>query len=371
MRIGFDARMYGPIVGGGGLGRYVESLLQELLPIDKENAYLLFTKQGTDLSKLSLNPQKVSIIETDIHWYTLKEQIEYRKVLDRQNLDLIHFPHWNVPIGLKTPFVVTIHDLILLEEPASAHATTLNPLKYWLKRIGYRLVLSHALKKSRKIIAISESTKASILKFFPSISEEKIEVIHNGFTSLEKTQTKEENQPPYLLYVGNAYPHKNLPLLLKAFEDVHKKYPYLFLVLAGRSDIFYERLLRSIDPKLLLFIRFAQNPSDTELAELYTNADAFVFPSKIEGFGIPPLEALSVGTKVLASDIPVHREILKDNVSYFPKNDEHALSKAISEVLDAPKMNQEKIDELLSNYSWNKTAMMTHAVYARATAKTT
>jgi len=369
MRIGIDARMYGPEVGGGGLGRYVEQLVNHLPEIDHQNRYVLFVGEKSLSAKntQSLHPS----ITTPIHWYTLKEQLFLAPLIDKQKLDLVHFPHWNVPIGLRTPFVVTIHDLILLEEPRSARATTRNSLFYAIKYFAFKKVLEHAINKSVKIITPSNATKQSILKYFPSVDQKKISVIYEGVTALP-SRTSRPSGPSgssrpfsFLLYIGNCYPHKNLETLLSAFTILHEQIPDLHLVIAGRNDVFFKKLkersfaIAQDDTNVTSFIHFEENPTDERLAELYGQAELYVFPSRVEGFGLPPLEAMSQSTPVACSDIPSLREILGNAAVYFPKDNPDEIAKVISEVINNPIKKTELINrglEQIKHYSWEKMA---------------
>lgn len=340
MRIGIDARMCGPTVGGGGLGRYVEQLVKWLPTVDRENRYVLF--------------------QQPIKWYTLKEQLALAPIIDTQKLDLVHFPHWNVPIWLKTPFVVTIHDLILLEQPRSARATTRHPLIFALKYAGFKRVLAHAVRASRKIIAVSEATKSDILKHFPDVPKEKIVVIYEGVTPLQDSTTQRLNDFPYLFYLGNAYPHKNLDILLSAFELLRASHPQLHLVLAGRDDAFSRRLTETDH------VHIIRDPDDAMIASLYAGARAYVFPSLIEGFGLPALEAMSQGVPVACSDIPSLREILGEAAIFFHPKDRADMARAISSVVDDEALRGRLIEQgkqRVKRYSWKTMAEETVRVY--------
>lgn len=352
MRIGIDTRMSGPHVGGGGLGRYVEQLARELPKIAPEDHFVLFSPK--------------------IHWYTLKEQLFLPRLIDKEHLDLVHFPHWNVPIGIKTPFVVTIHDLILLAEPRSARITTKDPLIFAIKYKAFRMVLSNAINHACKIITVSEATKADICKYFPYISPKKIVVIYEGVTSLPHSITPtprlhNSTTPPYLLYVGNAYPHKNLETLLAAFKLLHASFPDLQLVCAGRTDVFQDRLLSVVQTEQMRSrIRFEKNPTDEALAHLYAHAALYVFPSRKEGFGLPPLEAMQFGVPVAASNIPSLWEVLGKAAAFFSPNDPKDIARVISHVLQDPQKQQELIHhgkERIKRYSWKKMAEQTLNIY--------
>ncbi len=369
--------MLGPTVGGGGLGRYVEQLVHELGQQNQKNRFVLFLKEATQVEKGDEGDKvekgdegdKVEKRIVPVHWYTLKEQLVMGRVIDREHLDLVHFPHWNVPLFLRTPFVVTIHDLILLEEPRSARATTRHPLVYALKYAAYKIILKNALSKSRAIIAVSQYTKSSILKFFPEIPESKIFVIYEGVTNLPKT-------PPDLplprgvdtvLYIGNAYPHKNLDALLCAFSLFLKTHPDAKLVLAGRDDVFYQRLQKdAAQLNLTDHIQFIPNPTDQDLAKLYRSATLFVFPSKCEGFGLPPLEAMSFNVPVVASNTSSLPEILGDAAVFFNPKDPQDIARAMEHVFDNPALQEElrkKGLECIKRYSWKNMAEQVLSIY--------
>jgi glycosyltransferase involved in cell wall biosynthesis len=375
MKIGIDSRMYGPSVGGGGLGRYVEQLVEKLQVLDSKNRYVLFLKEE-NIAAPSENFQKVL---ADIHWYGMQEQLKLPNIIDEQNLDLIHFPHWNVPLSIKTPFVVTIHDLILLEQPRSARITTRNALVYQAKYQIFKRVLKHALTKSKKIIAVSNYTKRSIQEYFPEIPSDKISVVYEGMTDLrpdhftsETKRSKHLDHIPahekYFLYVGNAYPHKNLESLLHAFSFFHKLHPDIHLVLAGRSDVFYQRLrkeLQEIDvPESV--VTFVMNPTDHELALLYQHASVYLFPSKCEGFGLPPLEAMSFGVPVLASNASCLPEILGQAALYFSPDDIEEMVSVMEKVISDDMLMDEmsrRGQTQVKQYSWTQMAKEIQSIY--------
>lgn len=366
MKIGIDARMYSPKVGGGGLGRYVEQLVTQLQEIDIKNRYILFLKkENFDVCKIT-NPNFEKRL-VDIHWYTLKEQLLFGKIVDEEKLDVVHFPHWNVPIFLKTPFIVTIHDLILLDEPVSSNVSTKNIVLFYFKFFAYRFVLSHTISTAKQIITVSNATKTSILSHFRNVHPEKISVIYEGVTSFPSSSHSPLISPPYLLYVGNAYPHKNLDRLIKSFEEIQVTYPNIKLVLTGRESVFYKHLISGwskSSPTSKIF--FIKNPTDEQLATLYQNALMYVYPSRIEGFGLPPLEAMSMNVPVAVSDIPSLREILKDSVAYFPVNDTKKMSETISHLIENESERNRLIklgQEHIKLFSFEKMAMKTKECY--------
>ncbi len=362
MKIGFDARMFGPATGGGGLGRYVEQIASRLHAADQEGSYAFFLKP----EHADALPGARRFV-TDIHWYGWKEQVLLPRLLDQGEFDLLHFPHWNVPLFLKTPFVVTVHDLILLDEPASSKASTRHPIMFWLKYAAFRLVLSHAVRASRHIIAVSEHTKQAILRRFPEVPASKITVILEGLSPLPAADGPALAPRPYLLSVGNAYPHKNLDGLLRAFRLAAQALPGTHLVLAGRTDAFRRRLQAS--PEALALgerLVWVDDPTDAQLSTLYRDATGYVFPSRLEGFGLPPLEAMAAGVPVASSNAGSLPEVLGNAAVFFDPNDERAMATAMEALVNDQSLRTTLIargQENLRRFSWDRAAAQTAEVY--------
>lgn len=372
MKIGIDARFYGPKVGGGGIGRYVAELVTNLQKIDHKNEYVIFLKKENFHECVITNPNFYKQI-ADVHWYTIKEQWLMPKIIKRSQVDFMHYPHWNIPIFSRVPFLVTIHDLILIEDPKSAHATTRNSLVHGFKYAGFRTVIETAIHKSRHIISVSEYTKQSMLKHF-GIKNEKISVIHNGVIEPKITKNVSLSKlgvyEPYFLYVGSAYPHKNLEMMMHAFSEFVQHHKYTQLVIAGRRDIFSRRLEKEaneigIPTEQLRFIDF---PTDNEIASLYKHANLFIFPSRIEGFGIPPLEAMSHGTPVAASNAASLPEVLGDSANYFDPDDIEKLTEIMITAVQNPEiLLQKKTSGIkrINSFSWKTSAEKTLDIYNR------
>jgi glycosyltransferase involved in cell wall biosynthesis len=340
MRIGIDGRLWLQ----SGIGRYIRNLVGELQKLDKENEYFIFLLPE-DLTKLkfSKNFQKVN---ADFRWYSFSEQIKFPNLLKKHNLDLIHFPHFNVPIFYSEKYVVTIHDLIH-QKFAMKRATTLNPLTYKIKQLGYNKAFSTAIKKSKKIITVSNYVKDELRKYW-SVKEEKIvvtkEAVDERFldiakrlneNAIKKTLEKFNIKPPFIFYVGNAHPHKNVEGLIMAFLELRKKYQYLQLVLSGNDHYFWERIKEEFSHKDIIYTGYV---NDLELIALYKSTQAFVMPSFEEGFGIPLLEAMACNTPVVSSNAGSLKEVGEDACIYFdPKNLEDMKEK-IGEVLNNQKL---------------------------------
>jgi len=167
-----------------------------------------------------------------------------------------------------------------------------------------------------------------------------------------------------LLYVGSAYPHKRLDLLIDAWSIISKRHPTLSLIITGKDDVFLSRIKSQVQNNRVDHVLFVGSPDDQELGALYANATAFVFPSSFEGFGLPPIEALSAGAPIVVSDIPVHREVLPaEGVFFFKSGDKDGMIDAIETVLaDLPKARSEAArggEEVRRRHRWEDTATRT------------
>lgn len=368
MRIGIDARLWNET----GVGRYIRNLVWQLGELDRENEYVLFVGKGYRGWGIGDREKRFRIVETSIRWHTVEEQVKLPSLLEKEKLDLVHFPYFAVPAFYNRPFVVTIHDLIIHHFP-TGEASTHHPLVYHGKRLGYEYIMKRAARKSKKILTVSNATKQEIIDHL-DISSEKIVVTYEGVDErLEgtKLQDPRKTKRDYFLYVGNAYPHKNLERLVLAFKEILATHN-VELVLVGKKDFFYNKFQKRIDELgITKHVRIFQDVSDEALQQLYRNAQAVVLPSKMEGFGLPAVEAMANLQKLIVSDIPAFREICGGAGIFFdPESTEDLVSK-LREVLDNgddPKY-LEKIKaghNRLETFSWEKMAKKTLEVYKSA-----
>ncbi len=361
MRIGIDARL----INETGVGRYIRNLLAELALLDTPHTFVVFLlPDAYDTFHLPAGRWEKRI--ANVHWHTLKEQLVMPKLFNKAQVDLVHIPYFNVPLFIPKPYIVTIHDLTVLHYQ-TGKATTLPYILYVLKWIGYYLVLRIGLARAKHIIAVSKTVRDDLQQSL-GVPKDKITVTYEGVDkSIKYENTKLKIHQPYLLYVGNAYPHKNVEMLIRAF-DTFKKIPEgkdFHLVLIGSDTMFYKRLHRLVETlPSKVAIQFMGTISDEDLVHAYTYAHALVFPSLSEGFGLPALEALSLGCPVICSDIPIFHEILGSSATYFnPKSVDSLVSvlRSVSKKMEMPDVN------VLKRYSWNKMAAQTLAIYERST----
>lgn len=360
MKIVIDARMYQE----SGVGRYIRNLVSQLQKLDKENQYYLILLPKDKNIPLQNNFNKII---ADFQWYGVSEQVKLPKLLDRINPDLVHFPHFNVPLFYSGKFVVTIHDLIH-QHFAMKRATTLDPFTYKIKQWGYKTVFKNAINKSMKILVPSNFVKHQLIDKW-KVRAEKIviteEAVDDNFFSIIKPLSNQ--QSPYIFYVGNAHPHKNVEGLIKAFLEIRKKHKDLKLVLSGNDHYFWQRI--KTDPRFrgngIVYTGFI---NDKQLVALYKGALAFVMPSLEEGFGIPLLEAFACGCPVVSSKGGSLPEVGGEAAIYFdPKNIDDMVDK-ISSVLNNGKLRKELIEKGLQRvklFSWERLAEQTLEVYLK------
>ena len=333
MRIGIDARL----IEETGVGRYIRNLIAELARLDETNEYTVFLRKES-CGSFRLPNDRWKKVPADVPWHTLIEQLVMPGIFLQAKLDVLHVPYFNVPIFYPGRMIVTIHDLTILHFD-TGKASTLPWIFYKLRRLGYRLVLWIGLLRAQKIIAVSQTTKKDIIESL-GIDANEIFVTYEG-VSLTRSNKKRLIPEEYFLYVGNAYPHKNLEVLTKTGASV---------IYAGNDDYFYRRF--HITPKTV---------TDEELANLYQHAKALVFPSLMEGFGLPAIEALSLGCPVICSDIPIFHEILGDNATYFNPKDAEDLALKLKSTI--PKITP----HLDKKFSWETMAKQTLQQYESST----
>lgn len=369
MNILIDGRLYG--LENAGLGRYLINLVRELSKIDKKNNYYILLREKY-FNELAL-PDNWKKVKADFRHYSFVEQIKLPAIINNINPDVTHFPHFDVPFFYQGSFVVTVHDM-LMHNFNGVSATTLPMLFYFLKQVAYKLDFRRAVTKSLAIIVPSKTVKSEIIDYY-KINPAKITVTYEGVDEKIDGQGFISVDQPYFVYSGNAYPHKNLNRLIQAIVLLNKRTPKkITLAIVSSRGVFTERLEKDTRKahaenyvKLLGFV------SDDKLGSLYKNSVGFVFPSLSEGFGLPGLEAMASGTILLASNIPVFREIYGDQALYFNELEISSIEKVMRKVLEMDSKQRDKTvksnKEFVKRYSWAKMATETLRVYEKAANK--
>ncbi len=371
MIIGIDARLYG--AAQGGLGRYLQELIHHLEKIDSNHTFVVFLRQENWEAYQPANPRFRKVL-ANIPWYGLKEQLFLKRLIQKAGVEIMHFPHWNVPLFYNAPFVVTIHDLLLLHYP-TRKASTLSPLRYFIKNIAFRAVLKHAILAARHIVVPSNYTRQDVLDTF-GVAPQKISTIYlaphqttstTSAADIQRVRTRYSLTQPYVLYVGVSFPHKNLEFLLRSWKRLKERYhlPHQ-LVLSGKNNYFYSRLMHSAAARACPSLVYTDFVQDQDLPTLYAGATLFVTPSQYEGFGLPGLEAMQYGVPVASSNATCLPEILGSAALYFNPSDENecvdVLYRALLDNATREKLILEGKNQLLK-YSWASCAKNTLEIY--------
>ncbi|OGY23040.1 MAG: hypothetical protein A2126_01840 [Candidatus Woykebacteria bacterium GWB1_45_5] len=374
MKVVIDARFYGP--EGAGLGKYVEKLLEYLEQLDKETEYFIFLRKENFHLYKPTAPNFKKVL-ADARWYSLKEQVLLPITLAKIKPDLTHFAHYNIPFFWAGKFIVTIYDLTKTEFGKQA-SNIKNPAVYLTKQTIYNLVLKRAIKNSLKIIAGSESTKNKLISWF-KVDDKKIKTIYAGpdelFVDNEKTINTEEVkevanryhiQQPFVIYVGNAFPYKNLVIVLRALKLLDKKISFVY---TSSRNVFVDKLAAQAKElgvgNRLITTGFVPNE---HLAALYKLAACLVFPSLSEGFGLPGVEAMASRCPVVCSDIDVFKEVYNEAALYFDPNSASDLTNKINLVINGSDLRKDLINkglEQAGKYSWRKLAIETLGLYKK------
>ena len=350
MKIGIDCRLSG--ITHAGIGRYIENLISRL-PKEAPEIEWIFFYRTPDQVLPGLN---VKWVLAPIKHYSLQEQTQLPSIFNQQKLDLLHVPHFNVPIMYPKKLIVTIHDL-LWHQQRGAQVTTLKPWQYWGKYVGYKLVASQAVKKATKILVPAQTIKKTLAEYYPN-STDKIMVTHEGVDEkLLKYKDREiKRKEKSLIYVGSLYPHKNVTLVLKALQEL----PDWKLTIVGSRNVFQDQT-KVMAKKLGVEqqVKFAGYLKDQDLAQEIKAATVLVQPSLSEGFGLTGIEAMALGTPVLASNIPVFKEIYRNAAVYFdPKS-----TTSFVESLTKQKPTSKEMEEVVKQYSWDEMTKQTIKAY--------
>ncbi len=348
-------------------GRYVDRLLEHLQAINiNYSYYVLITPDDPWQPKVS-NFTRVDCKYPQFSFNPL-DQIGFARQLYGLKADLVHFPMNQQPILYFGKTVTTTMDFTMLRYTRAGKT----PLPiFWLKMAGYRLLFWWSNKKSAQIITISDYVQNQLHDKYPA-TRGKITTTH---CASEPTMAVSAKKPKsvngkFIFAVGTAFPHKNLERLIKALEIINTSQPELKLVLAGKREYYYEQLAEFADKspsrKNIVFTGFV---SDEELKWLYENAEAYVFPSLSEGFGLPGLEAMAHDCAVVSSNATCLPEVNGDAAHYFdPRNIEDMAAK-ITEVITDEKLKKDLIKKgkkQLQKFSWQTMAKQTLEVYKKA-----
>ena len=380
MRIGIDATCW---LNRRGFGRFVRELLHAIACQDTDDEFVLFADQQTADQADFPHHWPVRVGHTaEIPMQaaaadgrrSLRDLCVMRRLVQREQLDLFFFPavYSYFPLGGQTPCLVTFHDVIPEILPHLVFSTRRSRL-FW--RIKCRL----AIRRASRIVTVSESSKQGLIHTFgldedrvrilPEAASAAFTLVDGGSEDHRAALTRHGVRPGerYLLYVGGISPHKNLDTLIEGFAQVvsEPRCQDVRLILVGdyTNDVFhtcYEEL-RQQTARLGICdrVQFAGFVADADLASLYASTQAFVFPSYLEGFGLPAVEAMACGTAVVASNRGSLPEVLNGAGHLFDPHDAATLAHGLRRVLTDTQYRealQARSLQRSSAFSWERSA---------------
>lgn len=362
MHIAIDARII-----NSSTGRYVERLLHYLQTIDTTTQYTVLVRaKDSNYWKPTADNFTVKVAEYDN--YSFAEQIGFKKFLDELHADIVHFCMPQQPIFYTGKHITTVHDLSLLK----TYNSDKNWLIFHLKQLVGRFVFRRVIKSSSQIITISEYTKKDILDFV-KIPKEKISItLEAADIFVDKIRPYDHPFKRFILYVGQQSDYKNIKRLGDAHQKLLETYPDLGLILVGKKNASVLKNESYFTRKNYTNILFTDFIEDNQRDWLYTQCAAYIFPSLLEGFGLPGLEAMGYGAPVVSSNATSLPEIYQDAAIYFDPRDTDDMARAISEVLSNESLRQALIvkgSSQVRKYSWERMAQQTHSVYMKALQK--
>lgn len=344
-----------------GVERYNINITKEIIHANPENKYILFFKN--EINKAFMDIAKIKNVEIRIipgcNKLLFIQWKLYRELM-KTNADYYVFLSFTSPVLFhKKRIINAIHDLTCWDCPQSIPGK----MKYY-----YRYTYKAAVKSSWKIVTVSHYSQRRICEKY-GLSEDKVPVIYDGLTNIFSEMPhnnpdikRKYNLPEkYILSLSTIEPRKNLQLLIMAYKEMLEEGTTLpDLVLAGREGWKLEEIVHDISEKVKDKIHFTGFIDDEDLAQIYREAEIFVFPSKYEGFGLPVIEAMSQGTLVVTSDAASLPEVAGDAGFLFKSNNKRELEDRIKQVLslsaDERKEAKKKGIAISKKYAWDQEA---------------
>jgi glycosyltransferase involved in cell wall biosynthesis len=375
MHIAFEAkRAFNNFTGLGNYSRFVISSLRKHYPNENYSVFTPKVSKHEEASNFFKQNKDITVLPSGL-WKTGSLKSAWRskrigKLAEKEKVDVFHGLSNELPSGLKsnTKKIVTIHDLIFLRYP---------DFYPFIDRKIYKRKFKLACKKADKIIAISEQTKSDIIEFF-DIDSSKINVFYQGVHPIYNQELKTRRllylldqyslHQPYFLYVGSIEDRKNAKDLVQSFKLVLNQVKHdLLLLIVGKKTDYQREVEKEINRlKLGQSVRIYNNIPFTELPYLYKGAVASVYPSSFEGFGIPVLESLSVGTSVVTGNQSAMKEAGGKHALYAdPKNHEELASQMVK-LADDNEFNEQMlvgVKEHLAKFSSEKIARDLMGIY--------
>lgn len=367
--IGIDARKLGDF----GIGTYIRNLVHGLAEIDQENRYVLFV--GTAGRNLVADlPENFRLVFESAPVYSLRELAALSWRLFRLRLDLYHATHYVLPAVVRSKVVVTIHDIIHLLYPEF--------LPNRLALLYAQRMIRHSLTRGDRIIADSRNTRSDLMAYFDTDGR-KIEVVYPGVSevfrrrlepeAIDQVLAQHDIERPYLLFVGNPKPHKNLDNVVRAFARVidSDRFGGDLVCVGGRDDNQFRVVHRAESLGVADRVRLLGHVPDEALPALYQGATLLLYPTLYEGFGLPVVEAMASGIPVITSSTSSLKEIAAGHAQLVDPLDVDQISREIHRVLSDEDLYERLVAagrRRAEKFRWRRTAEETLEIYERTIA---
>jgi glycosyltransferase involved in cell wall biosynthesis len=290
--------------------------------------------------------------------YSVQEQWQWLQTIQKQRPAGIWVPHFNIPLFYSGPLVATVHDVFHLAMPEFVGR----------KRFYADVMFAALARRAQAVFTVSHFSKTELLRY-TRIPAERITVTPLGVAPWQPTGQPRPQTKPYILYIGNVKPHKNLGLLVSAFQRMANRIPH-DLIIVGQTDGFRtaDTTLTARLKRLEGRIHLTGRVSDLKRRQYLEHADAFIFPSRYEGFGLPPLEAMAAGVPVIVSTAGSLPEVCGDAALYTDPNDPEELAERLWHILSDSPLRATLIQRGLTRcrrFSWDTCAETTRHVLAK------
>jgi glycosyltransferase involved in cell wall biosynthesis len=345
-------------------GRYADRLVEHLQSIDTYHRYTILVEPDDPWQPRNSNFHAVTCPYPQFSFNPI-QQLSFAWQLYKLKADLVHFTMTQQPLLYFGTIVTTTHDGTMYH--FVRRGKTPLPL-YKLKMSLYRFLVWWSHRKSKHVIVPTKTVAKEFEKLHPFVAKKLVVTYEASEPALAiKAEKPAKVDGDFIMYVGTAFPHKNLSGLIKIFNHVHQEKPNLKLVLVGKHEIHYDELhlWAQTQPsyKNIIFTGFV---SDASLKWLYEHCQAYVFASLSEGFGLPPLEAMAHGAPVASSNASVMPEVYGDAAHYFDPTKPKQAAQEIIRVIDDKNLRAQLIKnghQQLKKYSWRTMAEETLTVY--------
>ena len=365
MHVAIDARL--AHYTAGGIVHHTLNLARALAAVAPTDRFTLLrsVKQRGGLPSAK-NLRSTPLLTPPHHRF---EQLVLPIEIARVRPDVLHCPDFIPPFRRTCPAVVTVHDVAFLRFPETL---TADSRRYYGQ-------VRRAIESAERTIVVSAATARDLAELL-DIGTERVRVVHNGLdpifrqppdaAAVDRVRARWSLTRPYLIHLGTLEPRKDIPILLRAFAAVRAQHPDLLLALVGRRGWLYAPIFAEIETLgLREVVRTIEDAADVDLPPLFDGASAFAYPSRYEGFGLPPLQALARGVPTVVADTSSLPEVVGDAALLHPPGDHEALAAALLRLLEDEVLRADlraRGPARAAGFTWEQAAHQTLAVYREA-----